>query len=189
MRKKLKELRIKKGYKTQKDFADVLDISIYTYRNIEQGKTFPREQLLFSMLEKLETKDVSIMDNKEINYKRGDINKNICKLMNQQSIRKFNIYDIYVIRKSINKELADRKYRGLTVKYNEDGKRLMQRRAATIANEVYNLNITYKDIRLFKNCVREEYQERTGKSTWSIPQARKILGYDPETGKKKKGSR
>lgn len=185
MRKKLKELRIKKGYKTHKEFSDALGVSICTYKNIEYGNRFPREQLLFQILEKLETKDVSIMDNEKVIYKRGDVNKNICKLMNSQSIREFSAYDIYAIRKSIDKELQDRKSRGIKVKYNDDGKRLIQRRAAIIANEDYNSNLTYKDIKLFKECVREEYQQRTGKSTWSIPQVRKTLGYDPETGKKK----
>lgn len=185
MRKKLKALRIKRGYKTQKEFSDALNISICTYRNIEYGNTFPREQLLFKMLEKLDTEDLSIMDNEKVNYKRGDINKNICKLMNSQSERKFTIYDIYAIRKSIDKELQDRKSKGVQITYNSEGKRLIQRRTATIVNEDYNLNITYKDVKLFKECVREEYQERTGKSTWSIPQARKALGYDPKTGKRK----
>lgn len=188
MRKKLKELRIKKGYKTHKEFSDALNISICTYRNIEYGNRFPREQLLFKILETLGTSDLSIMDNSKTSYKRGDVNKNICKLMNSQSIREFDVYDIYAIRKSIDKELQDRKSRGIKVKYNEDGKRLIQRRAAIIANEDYNSNLTYKDIKLFKDCVREEYQQRTGKSTWSIPQARESLGYDPLTGKRKKGS-
>jgi len=76
MRKKLKELRIKLGYKTQKQFSDALNISVCTYRNIEYGNTFPREQLLFKMLEELKTDNLSIMDNEKANYKRGDINKN-----------------------------------------------------------------------------------------------------------------
>lgn len=185
MRKKLKELRIQKGYKTHKEFSDALGVSICTYKNIEYGNRFPREELLSKILDKLETVDLSIMDNKKNNYKRGDINKNICKLMNSQSEREFTIYDIYVIRKSIVKELQERKSKGVQITYNSEGKRLIQRRTATIANEDYNLNITYKDVKLFKECIREEYQERTGKTTWSIPQARKALGYDPKTGKRK----
>jgi len=125
------------------------------------------------------------MDNEKVDYKRGDINKNICQLMNSQSEREFTIYDIYAIRKSINKELTDRKDNDIKLKYNDDGKRLIQRRAAEIANKEHGLKITYKDVRLFKECVREEYQQRTGKSTWSIPGARKALGYDPLTGEKK----
>jgi transcriptional regulator with XRE-family HTH domain len=186
MRKKLKELRIKKGYKTHKEFSDAIGVSICTYKNIEYGNRFPREQLLFKILEKLETSDLSIMQDSIKNYKRGDVNIKVCELMNEQSIREFSTYDIYALRKSINKELKDRKDKGIKVKYNDDGKRLIQRRAAIIANEEYNLNITHNEIKLFKECVREEYQRRTGKSTWSIPQARESLGYDPLTGKKKR---
>lgn len=188
MRKKLKELRIKKGYKTHKEFSDALGVSVCTYKNIEYGNRFPREQLLFKILETLGTSDLSIMDNEKVNYKRGDVNKNICKLMNSQSIKEFSIYDIYAIRKSISKELEDRKANGIKLKYNDDGKRLIQRRTAEIANKEHGLKITYKDVKLFKECVREEYQQRTGKSTWSIPQARESLGYDPLTGKRKRGS-
>ncbi|MEG3040854.1 MAG: helix-turn-helix transcriptional regulator [Clostridium sp.] len=166
MRRKLKNLRIKNGYKTQPQFARALGISLRTYQNIEYSITFPRQKLLYKILKLLKTEDLSIFNN-EIN-EWGSINKNICALINEQTDRNFTIYHMDAIRKSISKEKEDRRKNELKIKYNNEGKKLILKRIADIVNRDYRMDITYKDIQLFKNCVRAEFEIRTGKSTWGL---------------------
>ena len=36
---------------------------------------------------------------------------------------------------------------------------------------------------IYKKCVADEYQDRTGKCAWGFASVRNKLGYDPVTGK------
>lgn len=182
MRKNLKERRKSFGYKTQKEFAEALNISLRTYQNIEQGKTFPREKLMKKIMKLLNTKSFEIFHNSNSNYKRGEITKNILELMNSQSTKTFTEFQVNAIKYAILLELNDRKKKGFTLKINSNGKRERLKRIAKIANDEYSVKVAIEDIKLFKLCRIEEYEKRTGKCTWSIPEVREKLGYDPITG-------
>lgn len=184
MRKKLKELRMKKGFETQEKFAIELGVSLKTYNNIERGYSFPREPLLKQIMQVLKTTDLSIFEN--INEKsRGEVSEKICEYMNMLA-REGRIYTLEVVNKiraGLTLELEDRKENQIIIKSNtKQGKWEIYKRAATIVKEKYKITVSAEDVWLFKNCTRLEFEIRTGKTTWGIPKERKRLGCNPVSG-------
>lgn len=182
MRRKLKEKRLEFGY-TQKSFSNALGISLRTYQSIEQGITFPRERTLSLISKLLDCYSLELFENEQSKAKRGVISKNICNYMNLKSNKKYTVYHINIIRNSLLTELKERRKLNLNIRSSsKEGKKIIYSRAAKIAKDVYKTNITEQDVILYKNCMRQEYTDRTGRCTWGIPDVRKKLGYDPKTG-------
>lgn len=184
MRKNLRERRKQKGYKTQKQFAEALEISIRTLQHVEQGNRFPRELLRNKIMEVLDVSSISILDNFKQTLKRGDVIKNICVAMNELSNKQLIIYQVSAIQSSIIEELKLRKEEHLTIKgHTEKGKEKINRRCAIIANDRLKTDyISHREISLFRRCRREEFETRNNKTSWSIPSVRKNLGFDSKTG-------
>lgn len=183
MRKKLKELRIGKGYETQQVFADKLGISLKTYNNIERGYSFPREHLLKQIMKELEIADLSVFDNVK-EKSRGKASKKICEYMNMRNEdgKTYTIEMVRAIRKGLKLELEDRKAKSICIISNsEKGKWQIYERAAEEARKKFSC-ITAQDVHLFKECTRLESEIRTGKTTWGVPKERKRLGCNPVSG-------
>lgn len=184
MRRKLKDLRIKKGYQTQKEFSEKLGISEKTYGHIERGYSFPREPLMKLIMEVLETTDILIFENDSKNH-RGDVSKQICNYMNKlrKNDEEYTVDIINAIRSALKHELNDRKEKSIDIKSNSlKGKWQIYKRVANIAKDIFEIEINAEDVQLFKSCTRLEYENRTGKTTWGIPKERKRLGCNPVSG-------
>jgi transcriptional regulator with XRE-family HTH domain len=168
VRKKLKEIRKSFGY-TQESFSTKIGISRRTYRNIEQGVCFPRENLLKKIISELKINSFSAFEN-EIAEKRSFISEDICKLMNEQSDKFYTLQDIKIIRKSIRLEIKDRKQTNLNIKTKtKKGNYFMNKRCAEMASkEPPGKLIMEYDIWLYRMCCRNEAEERKGKATGDI---------------------
>lgn len=182
LRNKLKKLREGLNF-TQAEAATAVGISKKHYQSIEQGRRFPSEHVLKRLLKVLNTDSLSVLENEET-VKRGEVSKNICNYMNQNSLdnKKYTVYEVNAIRSSIQLELKDRKVNCISIKLTEDGKTEINTRIANISNEIYKTNITHVDVSLWRRCSREEYTDRTGKCTWGIAEVRKKLGFNGITG-------
>ena len=182
MRNKLKKRRKELGY-TQERFAETLGISKRTYEQIEQGLRFPREKLLKSILNTLKCDSVSLLDNEEIE-RRGKVTQNICWYMNELSVdRKYTIYEVSAIRRCLSLEHRKRKDEGIQIKSKtKAGKYEIYRRVVALAAAEYKMKLKPEDVELFKKCTRQEFTDRTGKCTWSLPDVRRKLGHNPITG-------
>lgn len=108
---------------------------------------------------------------------------NIVEYMNARSKRKFTRYEGCAIRDSIKIESNERDTRpiGLNTK-TKLGRAVISQRTADICKRDYNVSVTAKDVKLYKNCFADEYSDRTGKCAWGFRNKRIDLGYDPETG-------
>lgn len=190
MRKKLKEKRKSLGL-TQKAFAAKLGISLVTYQFIEQGRAFPREKTMYKILELIKSDSLDVLENESnengFNVKeRGDISKNICDYMNSRSNKEYTVNHVKAIRSCLLLEYNDRKLNCIQIKsHTENGKQKIFERVATFVKEKYKLNVNAYDVKLYKECARDEFSDRTGKCTWSLPEVRKKFGYNPTNGYKK----
>lgn len=191
LRLKLKKLRKDMGY-TQKSFAKELKVSHKTIEHIEQGRRFPTEHLLLKIMKTLSTTDISIFENTQNeNLKRGDITKAISDYMNKtgKTGKKYTAEVVKILRASTLTERKDREQNELAIRsYSECGKIEIFKRVARIANErllkdKINFSIAPYDVKLFKVCTRLEFEERTGKTTWSKIEERRRKGCSSRTGK------
>lgn len=182
MRVNLKNRRISYGY-TRESFAEMLGISRVGYDHIESGRRMPREKVLKLILKLLETESMTLFDNEKV-VERGEVSRNICKYMNLLSTSKvYTAYHVNAIRRCLSIELKQRKEKGISCSSrSKNGKHEIYKRVAALVKEEFNQEVTGEDVRLYKKCVRQEYTDRTGKCTWSIPQVRKRLGHNPVTG-------
>ena len=100
---------------------------------------------------------------------------NILAYMNARGTKKYTKYHLGAIRAAIRTEFITR---------DKTGKQKLNREIAKIANETLgSTDITAHDVWIYKKCVADEYQDRTGKCAWGFASVRNKLGYDPETGK------
>lgn len=168
MRKKLIEKRKKFGYKTQKEFAKALKISIRTVQNIEQGTRFPREEIRVKVMKILSCNDMTLWEDEEV--RRGDVTENIAEYMNSASKdKKYSKYIVSAIRQSLVLELKDRKKKKIFIQsYSALGKKEINERVAKICNEKYKTHTTAKDVKLYKESLRAEFEYRTNKSRWGF---------------------
>lgn len=184
LREKLKIHRKDAGY-TQESFATKLKTSVKTIRHIEQGRRFPREELLKKIMSALKITDISVFEDiKKSN--RGDVSKSICQYMNDltKNNKDYSVEIVKAIRASIFIELKDRKNNELDIKsHSQNGKWEIYKRVAFFATKKIENEITANDVCLFRRCTRLEFTDRTGKTTWSIPEERKRQGCSPKTGK------
>lgn len=181
MKRKLQERREAYGY-TQRSFAEKLGVSFRTYQNIEYKPRMPRKPLMLAIMETLETESIHIFDFEEKKIK-GQVDKNVLNYMNQLSEKEFTLDVLPKIRKAIKLEIKDRKEKEIEINNrSRKGKWEIYKRVSEIAKKELDSNITAKDVQLFRNCVRNEYTDRTGKTTWSIPAMREFYGFNKVTG-------
>lgn len=180
MRYILKKKRTEHGY-TQESFAEELGISVYTYRNIEQGNSFPREKLMKAIMKILKTDSITIFENTDVK-KYGNVSKNICKYMNSLGRREYTLDEVKAIKKAILEEREFRRKNNINVNFDRNGKKITNEKIALIASDNLEMKITVRDIELYKRCVRNEFEDRTGKCAWGFPEVRKRLGFNPATG-------
>lgn len=111
--------------------------------------------------------------------------KNIIEYMNSRSNRTYLLIEVAEIANAIIKERKDRKLKGLQVNTKSAlGKEIINKRTAGFVNNKLNPRVPLRseDIRLYKQCVADEYMDRTGKCAWGYKDVRQRLGYDPSTG-------
>jgi hypothetical protein len=112
------------------------------------------------------------------------VSKNITTYMNARYERHYTVKEIKIISISFAKERVDRKNNSLYIASRTiKGRQQIYNRVADIANKKIGRKVIRPiDVERFKICQRQESENRTGKCTWSIPEARKKLGFDPLTG-------
>jgi len=90
-----------------------------------------------------------------------------------------------MIRNAIREELELRKSQGIKINgKSPDGRYEIDKRVAELVNTKVpqKYHISAEDVRLYKKCFIDEYQDRTGKCAWGFKDVRKKLGFDPDTG-------
>lgn len=175
MREKRKKLGL-----TQEKLAEELDINASTYRRIEAGESFPKdEKLLINIMNKLKTNNINIFEDFKDN--KGGATNNICEYMNVFGNKKYSIDHVRAIRKAIIQEREDRYSKKVYIRLNKMGRKEINRRAAQIVNKEFS-DINSDDIELFKRCTRNEFEDRTGKCAWGFPEVRERLGFNQTTG-------
>ena len=116
--------------------------------------------------------------------KRGEVLQSIREYMNARGSRNYNYYEVSNIKAAMHDEHYDRKANGPKIDgKTKAGRKLINQRVAQIANErMMRKDITSTDVLLYKQCLRDEYQDRTGKCAFGFADTRKRLGYDEVTG-------
>lgn len=113
----------------------------------------------------------------------GEILKNVCEYMNALSKKKYKTLEISILKKCILQDYKERKSLKINVNFRtKEGKQIIHERIVKMAKQIYNINFTSEDIKLYRKCVSEEYSNRTGKCAWGFAEIRKRIGYDPVTG-------
>lgn len=109
---------------------------------------------------------------------------NILAYMNARSNKQYTKYHIGAIRAAVRTEFITRDKTDIFFNArSKSGKQKLNRKIAKIANEILgSTDITEHDVWIYKKCVADEYQDRTGKCAWGFKSVRNKLGYDPETG-------
>ncbi|MDU2292257.1 MAG: hypothetical protein E7D69_19805 [Clostridium celatum] len=109
---------------------------------------------------------------------------NILAYMNARGNKEYTKYHLGAIRAAVRTEFITRdKYDIFFNARSKVGKEKLNKKIAEIANNTLGSNqITAHDVWIYKKCVADEYQDRTGKCAWGFKSVRKKLGYDPETG-------
>lgn len=110
---------------------------------------------------------------------------NILAYMNARGTKKYTKYHLGAIRAAIRIEFITRDKTDIFFNARSKAcKQKLNREIAKIANETLgSIDITAHDVWIYKKCVADEYQDRTGKCAWGFASVRNKLGYDPETGK------
>lgn len=115
--------------------------------------------------------------------KKGQVIENITEYMNNLGERKYTKFEVSAIRTSINKEFIERKKDSIKLNpRTKKNKKIINERVSKIVKRDFGFNTSACDIKLFKKCLVEEYQNRTGKCAWRYASAREHLGYDTITG-------
>lgn len=93
-----------------------------------------------------------------------DIRENVCNYMNTMAHiynKQYSVKEVERIRRCIEEEKKDRKENKIFLNGNtKEGRKLMNERAAKIANEKFRFNITEEDISFYKRCAQLEAKER-----------------------------
>jgi hypothetical protein len=115
---------------------------------------------------------------------QGKVLQNIREYMNARGSRNYSYYEVANIKGAMRDEHYDRKANGPKIDgKTRAGRALINQRVAQIANErMMRKDIAPADVLLYKQCLRDEYQDRTGKCAFGFPDTRKRLGYDEVTG-------
>lgn len=109
---------------------------------------------------------------------------NILAYMNARGNKQYTKYQLGAIRAAVRIEFITRDKSDIFFNARSKiGKEKLNKKIAEIANEALgSTDITAHDVWIYKKCVADEYQDRTGKCAWGFKSVRKKLGYDPETG-------
>lgn len=110
---------------------------------------------------------------------------NILAYMNARGNKQYTKYQLGAIRAAVRTEFITRDKTDIFFNARSKvGKQKLNRKIANIANELLGTaDITAHDVWIYKKCLADEYQDRTGKCAWGFPEVRSKLGYDPVTGK------
>ena len=109
---------------------------------------------------------------------------NILAYMNARGNKQYTKYQVGAIGTAVRTEFITRDKSDIFFNARSKvGKEKLNKKIAEIANNTLGSNqITAHDVWIYKKCVADEYQDRTGKCAWGLKSVRKKLGYDPETG-------
>ena len=92
-----------------------------------------------------------------------NINQYICDYMNTMGTggREYTLEEVNKIKRSVLLEKEDRTKNNLVINFNSpNGRKVINNRTTIISNTLFKLDVTIKDITLFRKCKSREAKDR-----------------------------